>query len=168
MSLKKTVSKSIALSLVGLSLVIPAMNSVSAMEQKEINTVTLEQDTDTSEKAPGFHKQRILQSTTRKNGQSTGYATSTWVKADSYQAGRTYSTSIGYEHLGVNTTIWFTKTISANIPANPAKYSRLKGKADITFKKYKVLHYQGGSLYKTTYEVDKIYHHTYLDVVYKK
>lgn len=128
---------------------------------------TIEQSTDKEDRAVGFYKQRILQSTQRKNGVYTGYATPTWVKASSYVAGNTYSTSAGYTYSGVSTSVGFTKTISANIPANSAKYSRLRGKADITFKKYKVLHYQGGSVYKTTYEVDKIYHNTYLDVVYK-
>ena len=162
MSLKKIASKSIALALLGVTVVTPMLNSVSAMENSLIN-----QQIEKSDRAIGFYKQRILQSTKRINGVSTGYATSTWVKANSYTAGNTYSTSLSYNYAGVSTNIGFTKTISANIPANPAKYSRLKGKADITFKKYKVLHYQGGSVYKTTYEVDKIYHNTYLDVVYK-
>lgn len=168
MDLKKRTSRSIAIAIVGIACVTPLINRVSAIEpQKKDNQPIVERNIDKSEKAVGFYKQRILQSTQRKNGVSTGYATSTWVKANSYVAGNTYSTSIGYNHLGVSTNVGFTKSISANIPANPSKYSRLKGKADITFKKYKVLHYQGGSIYKTTYEVDKIYHHTYLDVVYK-
>lgn len=162
MSLKKRVSTIIALALVGVTLVTPMMNSVSAMENSSID-----QNTEKSDRAIGFYKQRILVSSERINGVSTGYATSTWIKASSYTAGNTYSTSLSYNYSGVSTNIGFTKTISANIPANSSKYSRLKGKADITFKKYKVLHYQGGSIYKTTYEVDKIYHHTYLDVVYK-
>ena len=162
MSLKIRANQSIALVLASIIAIAPMTNNVSAMEISSTN-----QPIDKSDRAIGFYKQRILESTKRINGVSTGYATSTWVKANNYTAGNTYSTSLSYNYSGVSTNIGFTKTVSANIPANPAKYSRLKGKADITFKKYKVLHYQGGSVYKITYEVDKIYHNTYLDVVYK-
>lgn len=163
---KKRMSKLLG----GTMMTIALMSSVGvesyAMESMPEQT-TIEQNTNNELKTPGFSTQRILQETKRVNGVSTGYATSTWIKASSYTSGNTYSTSASYNFNGVTSTIGFSKTISATIPANPAKYSRLKGKADITFKKYKVLHYQGGSIYKTTYEVDKIYHNTYLDVVYK-
>jgi hypothetical protein len=86
MNFKKKISKSIALTLVGVATLVPSFNTAYAME--ESNTEQSPQL-----RSIGFTTQRILQSTVRQNGVSTGYATSTWTKASSYLSGRTYSTS---------------------------------------------------------------------------
>lgn len=108
-------------------------------------------------------------SSQRKNWVFCGYAVPTWQKASSYSSSRTYNASVGYNFQGVSTTIGFSKTANATIPANPKRWSKLACYADITFKKVKVSYYYPGHTKpaKTYYRIDKVYHNKYLSVKYK-
>lgn len=166
--MKKVTKNFLALSIssiVGLQLIPPTNAQEIALESQ--SSSSLVEEGNIENRAVGFHTQEKVVKSERKNRVFCGYATNTWMKASSYQAGKTYSASTGYNFNGVSTTISLSKTVSATIPANPKKYSRLAGYADITFKKVQIDHYQGGKKYKTTYRVDKIYHNKYLDVKYK-
>jgi|GEM_PF-5155114 len=165
--MNKVIKNLLALSItlvVGLQL-IPTINAQEIDLESQSSSYLVEDNIEN--RAVGFHTQEKVIKSERKNKVFCGYATNTWMKASSYQAGKTYSASTAYNFNGVSTTISLSKTISATIPANPNKWSRLAGYADITFKKVQIDHYQGGKKYKTTYRVDKIYHNKYLDVKYK-
>jgi hypothetical protein len=165
--MKKVIKNLLALSIstvVCLQL-IPTINAQEIDLESQSSSYLVEDNIEN--RAVGFHTQEKVVKSERKNWVFCGYATNTWMKASSYQAGKTYSASTGYNFNGVSTTISLSKTISATIPANSNKWSRLAGYADITFKKVQIDHYQGGKKYKTTYRVDKIYHNKYLDLKYK-
>lgn len=115
---------------VGLQL-IPTINAQEIDLESQSSSYLVEDNIEN--KAVGFHTQEKVIKSERKNKVFCGYATNTWMKASSYQAGKTYSASTLYNFNGVSTTISLSKTISATIPANPNKWSRLAGYADITF-----------------------------------
>lgn len=126
-------------------------------------------NSDIKPRATSFYTRESIVNTQRKNWVFCGYAVPTWQKASSYQSGKTYSASTGYNFYGISTTIGVSRYANATIPADAKRMSRLGAYADITFKKIKIDYYQGGypKPYKTTYRVDKIYHNKYLSVVYK-
>lgn len=111
-----------------------------------------------------------LVSTQKKNKVFLGYSkfTKTWTKASSYTLLKSETFSTGF------TTKWDSKVnlsystssgINTTIKANKKKFSKIAGYADITIKRYKVVHPKMSSSF---YKNEVTYRDRYTQVKYKK
>ncbi|WP_243292845.1 hypothetical protein [Bacillus sp. FJAT-47783] len=113
-----------------------------------------------------------LISSVRKNHLWVGYHSGTpnWYKASRYtiSKGKSYSTkgSYNYEGFTIDLSFSYSTNVSATIPADSNRYSRLGVWGDFTFKKYKHSTYRQGK-WHSYYYVTKTRHNKYIKPKYK-
>ena len=167
--------KILCLSLIGIMSISGVAPAFAEENDNSIPTVlntgaVIVNDTDNiTTKAIGHHTREIVVSKTRKNHVFVGYLTKSWKRASKYTISKGANVSGSFTYGGISVSLSLSNEKEVVIPADPKRYSKVAGYADITFTKIKTEYYISGDAkpYKTGYYVKKTYHDTYIKPKYK-